>query len=296
MANLTKSLVMPDGEAYEFIGRQYYGVAETVNNNLVLQVDIAGFTLESLIAGTRISVLCEVDPDSYPANSLNVSNTGAKNISTNSSGTNTVMLRGLWTKGDIVEFLYDGQKWLYINSRPRMFYAVCETAADTAAKVATKVMPYGIPVNGVTEGTMVVVNFSKGNTASYPTLSVGGTTAAKIIRSYTNATDDVSVGAFNPGVYLCVYVKLNSADYRWVLVGHAQLSDSVTLGSSTTYASSKAVSTLNSAVVQKYTKPSGGIPASDIASGVIPTAVSDLTNDSGYLTLADLPIYDGSVS
>lgn len=48
-----------------------------------------------------------------------------------------------------------------------------------------------------------------------------------------------------------------------------------------------------------YTKPSGGIPASDIASGVIPTVptnISSFTNDSGYLTLATLPLYDGSVS
>lgn len=34
----------------------------------------------------------------------------------------------------------------------------------------------------------------------------------------------------------------------------------------------------------KYTKPSGGIPASDIASGVIPTDVSELNNDLNYAT------------
>ena len=48
-----------------------------------------------------------------------------------------------------------------------------------------------------------------------------------------------------------------------------------------------------------YQKPSGGIPGSDIASGVIPTVpttVSSFTNDAGYLTLADLPVYNGSVS
>ena len=28
----------------------------------------------------------------------------------------------------------------------------------------------------------------------------------------------------------------------------------------------------------------------------VPTAVSELTNDSGYLTLSTLPIYDGSVT
>lgn len=29
--------------------------------------------------------------------------------------------------------------------------------------------------------------------------------------------------------------------------------------------------------------------------GLIPTKVSDLQNDSGYLTLATLPVYDGTV-
>jgi hypothetical protein len=48
-----------------------------------------------------------------------------------------------------------------------------------------------------------------------------------------------------------------------------------------------------------YTKPSGGIPASDLADGVIPTVptkTSELQNDSGFLTLATLPIYNGGVT
>ena len=48
----------------------------------------------------------------------------------------------------------------------------------------------------------------------------------------------------------------------------------------------------------KYEKPSGGIPATDLASGVIPTVptkVSELNNDSGFLTLSTLPIYSGGV-
>lgn len=39
-----------------------------------------------------------------------------------------------------------------------------------------------------------------------------------------------------------------------------------------------------------YQKPSGGIPASDIASGVIPDSTSDLTNDSGFITASDIPV------
>lgn len=50
---------------------------------------------------------------------------------------------------------------------------------------------------------------------------------------------------------------------------------------------------------QAYQKPSAGIPASDLASGVIPTVptkTSELQNDSGFLTLATLPIYNGGVA
>ena len=45
------------------------------------------------------------------------------------------------------------------------------------------------------------------------------------------------------------------------------------------------------ALAAKYVKPAGGIPASDIASGVIPTVptlVSELQNDAGYATSVDV--------
>lgn len=49
-----------------------------------------------------------------------------------------------------------------------------------------------------------------------------------------------------------------------------------------------------------YSKPSGGIPASDLAAGVIPTVptnVSAFTNDAGYLTSVNaVTIYSGSTS
>ncbi len=54
-----------------------------------------------------------------------------------------------------------------------------------------------------------------------------------------------------------------------------------------------------SSIAEKYVKPSGGIPAADLAPGVIPTVptnVSAFNNDAGYLTLASLPVYNGGVS
>lgn len=55
---------------------------------------------------------------------------------------------------------------------------------------------------------------------------------------------------------------------------------------------------ITAAAIGAYVKPATGIPASDLAAGVIPTVptkTSELTNDSGFLTLATLPIYNGEV-
>ena len=54
------------------------------------------------------------------------------------------------------------------------------------------------------------------------------------------------------------------------------------------------VSATSNQAIASLTITNGKITASTKAT--IPTKVSDLTNDSGYLTLATLPIYDGSVS
>ena len=59
------------------------------------------------------------------------------------------------------------------------------------------------------------------------------------------------------------------------------------------------ISANEAAILAKYTKPASGIPASDLASGVIPsvpTKTSELANDSGFLTLETLPVYNGGVS
>ena len=46
-----------------------------------------------------------------------------------------------------------------------------------------------------------------------------------------------------------------------------------------------------------YTKPSGGIPASDLASEVLSGyATQTWVTQQGYLKLSDLPVYNGGVS
>ena len=57
------------------------------------------------------------------------------------------------------------------------------------------------------------------------------------------------------------------------------------------YRTSSAQDTIDAAqdaiINAKYTKPSSGIPASDIANGVIPTALSELSQDANHRTVTD---------
>jgi len=61
--------------------------------------------------------------------------------------------------------------------------------------------------------------------------------------------------------------------------------------------------TSNSTILKNLATPTSALDAATksyvdtkFASVSVPTNVSTFTNDAGYLTLADLPIYDGSVS
>ena len=67
--------------------------------------------------------------------------------------------------------------------------AICTTAAGTVAKTAT------ITGFELVEGAHIYVTFQNGNTASSPTLSVNGTTAAKIVYNGANVTDSKLIKA-----------------------------------------------------------------------------------------------------
>lgn len=71
-----------------------------------------------------------------------------------------------------------------IAYRPNIYYATCETAAGTAAKVATLNNPNGFELAA---GVVVAVTFKYGNSASTPTLNVNST-GAKTIAVAKDAT------------------------------------------------------------------------------------------------------------
>lgn len=284
MANLTRALSMPDGTEYEFIGKPYYGTHSGVaTNNTYFRVTIDGFTSASLVEGVRVYVKFAA---SYTTGfDLNVSNTGDKSIRLGGETPNVLSLpTGLWNAGQVVEFIYDGTNWLVQSRPPKVWYGVTSAFEDVQDKA---VAVRSFCASDLVEGAILTVSYTHDSTVSSPRLNVSSTGAIAIYRSSNEY--DISAGAHT---YVLGYV---SGSLRWMEVGNP-ISSLTSSSSKATVASSYAVRQAYFSASTKYSKPSSGIPASDLASGVIPSAVSELTNDAGYITLADLPIYDGSVT
>lgn len=131
-----------------------------------------------------------------------------------------------------------------------------------------------------------------------------GAAAAAPVQSVNNKTGAVTLTAADVGAG--TYSKPSTGIPKSDLASAVQTSlgkaDSALQSVPSTYRTAAAQDTIDgaqdAAIAAKYTKPSAGIPASDLAVGVIPTVptnVSSFNNDAGYLTLATLPIYNGEV-
>lgn len=80
MANLTKSLVMPNGQEYEFVGKHWYGTCSTAAATQTKTVSITGFTSADLVEGVQVTVRFSNHQGYNGTPYLNVSSTGAKPI------------------------------------------------------------------------------------------------------------------------------------------------------------------------------------------------------------------------
>lgn len=166
------------------------------------------------------------------------------------------------------EFEFYGATW----------YGVCETAQGTQRKSVS--IP-GFDASNLIAGTRVVVFFRyRQYYNGAPTLDVNGT-GGKAIITANNARagqfewNHSEVVAFVYDGQFWVIENGNHATTNYW--GRTRLSSAIS-NDATTALTPKAV-----------------YDAGYITSASLPTKVSDLTNDSGFLTLADLPIYDGSV-
>lgn len=117
MATKTRALKMPNGTEYEFFGATWYGECSTSASTQAKTVSINGFTSSVLVAGVRVVVKFANYQGYDGIPTLNVSNTGAKNIALNSRANPDYAQRYEWPPGGIIGFIYDGTNWVIENGQ-----------------------------------------------------------------------------------------------------------------------------------------------------------------------------------
>lgn len=108
----------------------FYGTCSTAAGTAAKVVTCNDFAASDLVAGTRLVVLF-TNANSYNETAtLNVNNTGAKNIYYNGTTTNA---RYMWVAGESVEFVYNGSQWAAVNGglASTTYYGVTKLSSST---------------------------------------------------------------------------------------------------------------------------------------------------------------------
>ena len=162
-------------------------------------------------------------------------------------------------------------------------YGECTTAAETAAKT--------VSISGVTElveGLTIYVRFTYANGVASPTLQVNSLTAKAIKRYGTTAPSTSAASSWNAGAVVSLtydgtYWMLND----WINTTYSAMTEAEMQTGTATTARNLTVARLKAAV--KYHAPVTSVNGSTGAVTVtVPTAVSALTNDSGYQTASQV--------
>lgn len=165
-----------------------------------------------------------------------------------------------------------------------IYYGTCSTAAGTATKA---VVCASFTASALKAGAAILVRFSATNSAAVADIKLNvNSTGAKSIKYINNGT----LGNLGNAGYLkasTAYLFVYDGTY-WVVY--------LNYNSNTTY------SAMTSSEAQTGTATSARTITASVLKGAIkyhapaiPTDVSAFNNDAGYLTLADLPIWDGGV-
>ena len=165
----------------------------------------------------------------------------------------------------------NGQEYEFVGKH---WYGMCTTAAATQIKSVTIT---GFTSADLVDGTQVTILFSYAQTYNgVLKLNVSNTGAKSIVgdvKQYEwNASETITFLYAN-NVWYIIDSKHATTTY-W---GKTKLSNTI--------ADDQTVALTPKAVYD----------AGYVTSAALPTKVSELTNDSGYLTLATLPIWDGGV-
>lgn len=110
----------------------FYGTCATSAGTAAKVVVCEDFTASELVAGARLTVLFTNGNSFNGTSTLNVNNTGAKNIYYNGTTTNS---RYMWVAGESVEFVYNGEQWATVNGglASTTYYGVTKLLTSAAS-------------------------------------------------------------------------------------------------------------------------------------------------------------------
>lgn len=184
MANLTKSLTMPNGQEYEFVGKHWYGICSTGANTQTKTVSITGFTSADLVDGVQVTVQFADHQGYNGIPFLNVSSTGAKAIQYLVTGAKIYE----WANGEILTFVYRSGYWVIIGGEhaTTYFWGKTKLSNTIADDEATALTPKAVYDAGYVNAA--------GAAAAAPVQSVNGQTGAV---SLTIPTVPTNVSDFN---------------------------------------------------------------------------------------------------
>ena len=116
MAALVKTIAMPNGSEYEFVGKQWLGYCDSSSSSQTKTVTIASFTRADIKTGVRIAVNFRYG-NSVDSISLNINNlqTNQVMISYYSGSYLVAAGSGEWSAGAVIDFVFNGTYWEIIN-------------------------------------------------------------------------------------------------------------------------------------------------------------------------------------
>lgn len=308
----TKYLAMPDGNDYEFFGKSYYGTCSSSAGNTIKSVYIEGFTGDALVPGVHISVKFTYANDvKNPTLSIeHVSGATPIRLFPGSIYSASILSRYLWADGQIVDFIYDGASWLIMNYAPRIWYGTCSSSSNSENKLCSI---DGFTQSCVKEGVIIVINFQNENTAnSNVKLQINGTNSdtTNAINVYPSSNNSRT---WSSGVHTFVLSRDSYSGLYWFMVdaplvksvngmtgdvtvwvpvagiGLPSMDGTASAGSNANYSRADHVhptdtSRQETLVSGTNIKTIGGESVLGSGNISLPTVVSDLTNDAGYIT------------
>lgn len=296
MANtILKKIRMPNTVTSYEVG-EWYGVCTTAASTQTKVVSISGFDSNSLINGVRVTVQFNNNQTYNGTPYLNVSSTGAKPIKING---NNVAVKYEWRSGAIISFIYSNQQWVIDNgdhaSTSYWGKTILYDAEDYTDDKA-------ITPNAVTRVVGNISEFWMWDGADYESITLVDTTTPDTANwqidddyagcnfTFTDISETLIDYNRKPAL-----LKVTFGDYvRYAYIRYRQESFYFAMVGGNTFSVE-----LYASGVNLYTTPSnaGAKPFKIelFAGGGANIVTYAMLKEQGYLTLSDLPIYDGTV-